>query len=53
MYSFESAPWGLVALLLTGYETESGKAGRIKMYRCIYGIFLGEVRTICNKVCDS
>ena len=38
MYSFESAPRGLVALLRTGYEAESGKAGRSKMYRRIYGI---------------
>ena len=34
----ESAPRGLVALLQMDYGAESGRAGRAKMYRCIYGI---------------
>lgn len=36
--SHESAPRGLVALLQMDYGAESGRAGRAKMYRRIYGI---------------
>ena len=36
--SFESAPKGLVALLKTMYSNATGKAGRSKLYRRLYGI---------------
>ena len=36
--SFESAPQGLVAILKTAYRDASGKAGRSKLYRRLYGI---------------
>ena len=36
--SFESTPQGLVALLKTAYSNATGKAGRSKFYRRLYGI---------------